>query len=233
MRILITRPQDDSEATAAHVRALGHEAVLSPLMAVTFADGPDLDLSGVQAIAATSANGVRAVARRTKVRALPLFAVGSQTAESARQSGFARVENAHGDSLALARLLEKSLEPANGAIFHATGNDAPGTLATDLQSKGFVARREILYATPAAKSFSPEASAALENGSLDAVLFYSSRTAEIFCGVVKQTGMQQACEKLVAVCISDASAGTLSTLNFREIRVANAPNQDALLACLG
>src|SRR5580693_7988832 len=140
MRILVTRPKDDSEATAVRLRALGQAPVLSPLMAVEFADGPELDLSGVQAIAATSANGVRAVARRTKARTLPVFAVGAQTSETARQSGFARVENAHGDSSALAHLLEKSLDPTKGAIFHATGSDAPGTLAADLQSKSFTVR---------------------------------------------------------------------------------------------
>ena len=44
-------------------------------------------LDGVQAILATSANGVRALARRTPRRDLPLFAVGPQTAARGAEAG--------------------------------------------------------------------------------------------------------------------------------------------------
>jgi hypothetical protein len=44
--------------------------------------------------------------------------------------------------------------------------------------------------------------------------------------------LSAACEKLIALCISDAAASALSPLHFREIRTAKAPNQRALLELL-
>ncbi len=69
-----------------------------PLLSVRFHDGPPLALDGAQAILATSANGVRALARRSRARDLPVFAVGPQTAEAAREAGFANVKSADGDA---------------------------------------------------------------------------------------------------------------------------------------
>ena len=69
MRILITRPRDDAEPFARAVMALGHDAVIEPLLDIVYPAGALLDLKGVQAILLTSANGARAAALRTTARA--------------------------------------------------------------------------------------------------------------------------------------------------------------------
>ena len=61
-RIWITRAQPGAEVTAERVRALGHEAIVAPLLAVRVLPDVTVDLAGVSALAFTSANGVRAVA---------------------------------------------------------------------------------------------------------------------------------------------------------------------------
>src|ERR1700733_8459789 len=102
MRILITRPIDDGEETARQLSLRGHESLIAPLMTVRFHDGPEVMLDNVQAILATSANGVRALARRTQRRDVAVFAVGSQTAAQAQKLGFTEVKSADGDAEALA-----------------------------------------------------------------------------------------------------------------------------------
>src|SRR4051812_10637191 len=97
MRILVTRPQEDGEETTALLAQMGHQALLAPLLFTHFLECPAPDLSGVQAMLATSANGVRAFTRLSPRRDLPLFAVGPQTALVARDAGFAHVEDADGD----------------------------------------------------------------------------------------------------------------------------------------
>src|SRR3974390_940486 len=86
MRILITRPVEDAEAIAARLAELGHDTVVAPLLTIRYLDRA-VPLEGVQAILATSANGVRAFSRLSARRDLPLFAVGPQTAEEARRAG--------------------------------------------------------------------------------------------------------------------------------------------------
>ncbi|MGH6873042.1 MAG: uroporphyrinogen-III synthase, partial [Rhizomicrobium sp.] len=95
--MLVTRPAGDGEATAEKLKALGHDPILAPLIDIQFRDGGEIALDGVQAILATSANGVRAIARRTPRRDVALFAVGRQTAAAARAARFARVRSADGD----------------------------------------------------------------------------------------------------------------------------------------
>src|ERR1019366_2458690 len=102
LRILITRPREGGEEIAARLAEMGHQALLAPLLTPRFAGGPEPDLDDVEAILATSANGIRALSRRTARRDLAVFAVGPQTTEEALRSGFSLVKNADGDAKALA-----------------------------------------------------------------------------------------------------------------------------------
>ena len=65
MRVLVTRPIEDAGETEALLKARGHKAVIAPMLNIVFHDGPPIELAGVQAILVTSANGVRALSRRT------------------------------------------------------------------------------------------------------------------------------------------------------------------------
>lgn len=232
MRVLVTRPQDDAQETAARLAALGHEAIVAPLIAVKFIEGPNVDLSDIQAFLATSSNGVRALARRSGDRALPLFAVGRQTARTARALGFAQVNDADGNAIALANLVSRVLRPQDGVLLHAAAREAPGAFAEALSAGGFRIRSEALYETPAASRLPPVAADALRTRRLDAVLFFSARTAEVFPLCAAEAGLASACSHVRAFCISQACADALSPLGFAEVRVAAAPNQDALLALL-
>ena len=226
MRILVTRPREDGEQIAAKLATLGHAALLAPLLEPHFHDGPELVLADVQAILATSANGIRALIRHTARRDIPIFAVGPQTAEEARAAGFTEVRNADGDARALAEAVTRWTTPAKGALLHVCGEDAPGTLVESLVRRGFPARRAVLYAIAAATALPQDARDALARGMVDAVLFFSPVSAKIFLQVC--AGMQTA--KLIALCISPATAAVLPPGSFAQVCIAAAPNQAALLA---
>ena len=227
MKILITRPQEDGKEIAARLAERGHQALLAPLLTPRFHDGPEPDLKGVQAILATSANGIRAFVRRTPRRDFSVFAVGPQTAGQARKSGFTEVRNADGDAKALA--LAATLWAAKkGVLLHVCGEDAPGTLAENLALRGFKVRRCPLYAIEPATSLPDEARAALQDRALDAAMFFSPKSARIFGRLAD--GLPT--EDLTALCISPATAQALSPTPFARIAVAARPNQAAILALL-
>ena len=227
MRVLITRPEEDAVRIAEILKSRGHEPVIAPLLKTNFHDGPDVALDGVQAILATSANGVRALVRRTARRDVPLFAVGPQTEEEARAHGFSSVRNANGDSKALAGATREWATPEQGALLHVKGAEADGTLATLLKADGFDVRTLVLYDV-ADIGLPDTARTQLANNQIDAALFFSARSARIFKDSVAGLPL----ENVIAVCISAATAEALSPLNFKGIRVAAHPNQDSLLACL-
>ena len=107
LKIWITRVQPAADVTAERVRAMGHDAVVVPLLEVQVLPDVDVDLRGVAALAFTSANGVRAFADKSGERGLKVFAVGAATALAARKAGFKSVLSADGDVLALGKALHR------------------------------------------------------------------------------------------------------------------------------
>lgn len=232
MKILVTRPLADGQEITARLSEQGHQALLAPLLEPRFLDGPEPELNDVQAILATSANGIRALIRRTARRDIPVFAVGPQTAREAMKAGFADVRSADGDAVALAEAASrwaKAASTTNNVLLHVCGEDAPGTLADMLAARGLVVRRAVLYAMAAASQLPPEARAALAEGGLNAVMFFSPKSARLFLTLAE--GLPIA--NLIALCISPATAKVLPQGAFAHVRIADRPNQSAMLALTG
>ncbi len=233
MRVLLTRPRPDAEETARLLTERNIETVIAPSIDISDVGGVTLDLEGVQAVLFTSANGVRAFARATGRRDLPVFAVGDATAQAALDSGFIQVTSAGGDVAALAALVQDHLDPTAGALLHAAGSAVAGDLAGDLANHGFAVRRRQLYQAQTVGVLPVDARNALEQGTVDAVLFYSPRTAAHFATLVAAAGLQSCCRQIVAGCLSAAVAEAAAALPFAEIRVAATPDQAALFDVLG
>lgn len=202
MRILITRPREDSTALAEKLKQRGHEVLVEPMLEIRFVAGAVVDLSGVQAVVFTSANGVRAFVAAEKRRDLPAFCVGDTTAVAARAAGFTRVESAAGNIEALANLILKLLKPADGPLLHATASVVAGDLAGLLKKDGFELRRTVLYSAEPATALSPLTAAALKARQVDMVIFFSARTAETFVRLVRAAGLAGTLSKTVALGLS-------------------------------
>lgn len=232
MRILLTRPRLDAADTARALEARGHQVLIEPVLDIVLeATGP-LDLEGVQALLATSRNGVRALEMATGRRDLPLLAVGRSTAALARESGFRDVRDADGDVDDLTRLVAAGLDPAGGPLLHAAGAETAGDLKGALADRGFEVRREVLYRAVANDRISAVAAAALTARRIDAVLFFSPRSTAAFARVLENMELTSAAESLVAFCISPRAAEIARRLPYRQVVYARRPNQDALLSCL-
>jgi uroporphyrinogen-III synthase len=230
LRILVTRPREEGEEIALRLAAMGHQTLLAPLLSVKFLDGAPLDLAGIQAVLVTSANGVRALVRRTPNRHAAIFAVGPQSAIAAREAGFLRVQSAAGDAATLAQAVARWADPRAGILLHAAGEEASGALCEKLATLGFQTRRENLYRMEKAARLPPQAVDAIRQGEVDAALFFSPKSAALFAECVARDGLVT--DRLIAICISANSAAALGKLTFAEVRIAAAPNQDALLTCL-
>ena len=230
MRILITRPAEDSAAFAARLAAHGHDTLIAPLLAPLYDDAGAPDFTGVQALAITSANGVRALARVSARRDVPVFAVGPQTAAEAIRAGFTDVRDGDGDAASLARRAAQWARPEKGALLHVCSHEAPGTLMNLLRDAGFGVRRASLYRVTAAPCLPPDARHALEAGALDGAMFFSPRSAAVFRDCLARDGGAALAGPLTAFCISAATAAALAPLAFAGTRIAARPNQDAMLA---
>ena len=121
MRLLVTRPEPDATRTANALTALGHEAMIAPLLTMRTLQDTRLPKRLFQGLILTSANTVRALKdhpERDLVAHLPVFAVGDNTALAARRAGFDQVTSAGGDVVALTATLTQTLQPEAGPLLH-------------------------------------------------------------------------------------------------------------------
>jgi uroporphyrinogen-III synthase len=231
-RVLVTRPSADAIPLAGELQRRGFDVLLQPLLRIELGDDPLPELGGVQALLFTSANGVRAFARCSELRTLPVFAVGDATAAAAKAERFLSVASAGGDVADLARLVQSRLDPAGGKLLHAAGSAVAGDLAGALSAVGFAIERRQLYDARPAESFDPSIRAALAEGAVDAATFFSPRSAASFVSLVRAAGLAEACRGITAFCLSNAVASAASQIAWRSIAVAPEPTQDSLLAIL-
>ncbi len=232
MRVLLTRPEIDARATASVLRDLGHEVIIDPVLDIRFADAVKPAFDGVSHWLATSRNGVRALAHFDAGRSVPLLAVGSSTAALASKMGFATVHDADGDVSDLVRLVRQQVPPEGSILFHAAGSEVTGDLAAALSVFGYDVRRQVLYAAVPADTLRPETVAALDDRAIDAVLFYSPRSAACFAGLVAASGKLDECSSVTACCISQRAAEALQNVSFRRVLAAPRPRQSDLLDLL-
>lgn len=231
MRLLVTRPQEDAERFARALTELGHEAVISPLLDVQIRSEP-IDLDGVGALIFTSVNGLRAFVANCNERRLPVYAVGDRTAATARTAGFPDVRSAAGDVEALSAKIAGTWQPSAGVLLHAAGVRTAGDLAGRLGAAGFSLRRRTLYDARPAEALPEAAHTALQRGKVDAVAFFSPRTASTFVRLVRLSGLERSTHGLSALCLSPAVANEADALTWADVRVAEKPTEAALLATL-
>jgi uroporphyrinogen-III synthase len=235
-RVLVTRPAEDAAPLARALEARGFAPVVEPLLVIRFIEGRTPDLAGLQALAFTSANGVRALVHAVPgapAAGLSVFAVGRATAEAARGAGFADVVSADGDAAALARLITGRLAKDAGAVLHVAGSHRAGNLAGRIEAAGLTARRAVLYEAEAAETLSPAAIREIEAGAIGWVLIFSPRTAGLFVTLMERAGLGPKARAMGLVTLSAAVAEAAASLPWGDVRVAAVPGGDALLDALG
>jgi len=230
LRALVTRPRDEAEPLAARLAERGIEAVIAPMMTIVDRRDALPDLADVRAVLCTSANGVRALARASGARGVPVFAVGDATARAARASGFAIVTSAGGDVGDLARLVAARLRPGDGRLLHVAGSEVAGDLAAMLGATGFAVERAVLYEARAVNALNPGTARLIDDGAIDLALFFSPRTAAVFARLAEAANVAGGLAATTAVSISAAANAALGDLPFRKRLAAAAPTQAALLA---
>jgi uroporphyrinogen-III synthase len=232
MRLLVTRPEPEATDLAGRLTGLGHEVLVQPLMRILFAPEPGA-LDRPAAIAVTSRNGVRALSAwraARQWRAVPVYAVGAATGAAARAAGFAGVHVARGDAAALAEFIRRDFSPKRGRLLYAAARDRSTDLAALLPTLSVITVEA--YRAEGISALDKPVAAALGSGSLDGVLLYSRRTAEIFRDLVTEAGIQSGLTRTTLYVLSEQVAHPLAGLGAAAIRVAAHPDEPSLLELL-
>lgn len=230
VQLLVMRPQPDADATAARLRARGHEALVVPLLRMRPVDcalPSDAPWAGVLV---TSANALRALPPQqiAALRDLPLLAVGPHTAEAARTAGFASIEVAEGDAADLARLAAARFRRRARPLLYLAAADRARDLASALAPEDIKVRTAVVYRMVKESALPAAARDALSAGRIGGVLHYSRRSAEAYRACAAAAGLGAAALKPVQYCLSQAVAAAFDGTGA-VVRVAARPDEESLL----
>lgn len=248
MKVLITRAMEPAGNTAMNLAAAGHEAVILPL--VEYCDVPaglqddDMLSRRFDGMALTGAAAIGALERRfadqkfpQTMLDLPVFCVGTKTADAASRAGFQTVHTAAGDVISLATLIETKLPAQPGtkiSIFHPAPRHKHENLAELLD--GHVIEELTVYEARLVDPGRQTMEDALNAVAQGAAFFYSRRTATHFLELMSQHELQEKIGPVKFVAISPNVAQVLQQLmQVREeplIVAAKSPNEDEMISCL-
>ena len=233
MRILVTRPQPDAEATAERLAAAGFDAIVDPLLSVEPVPDARLPDGRFDAVALTSVNGARTLAARAELAALaglPLYAVGKRTAAAA-PPGFSAVHVAGGDGAALVELLREKL-PRGARVLHVAGEERAVELPEALAPAGIAAELFVIYRAVAATALAAATVDAAQARRIDAAFHFSPRTAGTLATLAQAAGAAAHFRHITHLCFSANVAAPLAAAGW-PTRIAAEPTEDGLFALLG
>lgn len=228
MRVLLTRPRADSENLAETLRSRGMKVIIEPMLDI-IPLGAVPPLEGVTGLIVTSANAIRAFAAACDRRDLEVYSVGDATALAAKEAGFTIVESAQGDSVALGALIAARVRTDAGTLLHIQGRNVTGNLNASLESNRFSVRSAVLYGAEAVDELSLATRDYIKGQKIDAILFFSPRTARTFVRLVTEAGLADRCALINSICLSSAVADAGSALIWCDVHIAAAPDKAAML----
>jgi uroporphyrinogen-III synthase len=233
MRVLVLRSQSSAAETAAQLHARGHESIIAPLMWIEIIARANLAAGPWAAFLLTSVHALRGLADqidRDAVRRVPIFTVGQRTAQQISQRGFPSVTSADGNVNDLAELVAARLTPP-ARLLYLAGEDRFGDLAGKLSAKGFAVDTVIVYRAVMAENLPQPALDALANG-VDVILHYSRRSAEAYVNAARRSDVLAKALAPLHLCLSAQIAEPLAGAGATLIKVADRPNQAALLGLI-
>ncbi|ACK48990.1 uroporphyrinogen III synthase HEM4 [Methylocella silvestris BL2] len=236
MLVLLTRAFDEAMRTAAKLTALGHHAILSPVleMAPTGAEWPQCVVDGALAtstqafeLLSQSGDWPSPEARRLT----PLHVVGERTKAAARERGFEGRTSVAPDAKILASSLIGALAGRTPSRFvYLAGRDRKPDLEAALTDAGHSVDVVEVYAAQALDALDTEAAALIEAGQIGAILHYSRRSADIFLRLAAETGLD--ISRIPHVAISADAAAPLKAARFPSVHIAEIPNEQGMLDAL-
>lgn len=236
--IVVTRPRPECDETAAWIGRAGGVALCSPVLEIA----PPADvaplrealgrLHSYRGVILTSVNGARALVEslpRERVAWPPLYAVGPKTAAYLRERGFNPVvPERPADGLAMAELLP---DGAGLPYLFLRAEEGREELVACLTAAGCQVSLVTAYRSVAAAGLSAAVVTAWRQQWVDAVTFFSARTAQVFLELLARAGGEGYPWPLVAV-NSRQTAAPLLARGIDVAVVSEKPTAESLLAAL-
>lgn len=227
-RLLILRAEEEARRSAVSLAALGHDAVVAPIV-TCMPTGQSIPAIDAVALIATSARAIRCLNAddTAELAALPLFSVGEVTAIAARAVGFREVIDGGGQVETLVETILRSVAPP-GPLLYLAGEPRRPTVEATLHASGFSLAVQVLYRMQPMDALPESACRTLAENAPDAVLHYSAETAALFVRLARRSALATEAAHPIHLCLSQAIAREVAALPRARTLVAEQSVEAAL-----
>jgi uroporphyrinogen-III synthase len=230
MKVLLTRPRQDSKRIAVELRKLNISSIISPVLCILLNPIEKQKHHHHQAVLLSSKHSIAGLSSLKIRKSLPIYCVGDATSYAVSDEGFSNVYSASGDINDLTSLVRKSLISTDGSILYLSGLRNKGEVIDDLECLGFEIENRVVYEAKAVQSLNELAIKALAKNEIQGVFLYSPRSAEIFVKMIEKLGFQKIAMNLKVYCLSSAVADSVKELKWNKVLIARRPNNLEMLA---
>lgn len=226
--IWLNRPREDSMSFANDLAAHNVATIIAPVLSIMREPLPALTITNPAALLITSRHAAHALASLPAAwRALPAYCVGSATARAVAEFGLPHIIPGTRNALALLPQIIADI-PAGSELLYLAGDETRTDVVTHLAAHSIHVTTAIVYRAIAERTLNDEIHSALSGHRVSAAAFFSPRSAEIACKMIKQNGFTAAATQMNAYCLSPAVAKAAQALPWANIHTSPIPTRHAM-----
>ena len=228
--IWVTRPEPAATRTAERLRILGFTPIVAPILeevpVAYFLPDPL-----PEAIVFTSQAAPKYLAPhlgKTIPASLPVYCVGAQTTDLAREVGFTQAQMLGEDAASLIAALS-TFQKKPASLLYLSGERSRYDLAAELAPHGILVEQRVVYSMQRISHLPEALRMAWDQGRISALLLYSPYTAQIALETLGTMPTGASAPELL--CLSSAVAEVAAASGL-PVSIATRPTEVALLALL-
>jgi len=231
--VVVTRPEPDASDYAGELKAAGFDVFVEPMLEIEALDFERPDLSQYNGVLLTSANAARIPADGFDGM---VYCVGKHTAQAAKQAGFQNIVSVNGTGVDLFEHLLSLSDVKSQRFLHVCGEHVAFPLVQRLSDAGIETDCLRVYRSKYAEQLSDDFVAALRDGQVNAITFFSKRTAEAFIKNVGVIFSESESESIFAgikvLSISEPVVECVRVLPWGASKVSKTPDRDGMMQLL-
>ena len=228
MKILLTRPIDDSILTSKILSKIGIETSILPFLEIKSFDYKKFIISKSDYIMFTSKNAANFFRFKKQFRGNPVFSVGSETKMILQKKGFKNIINADENLEKLLILSKKQLKKGD-VIIHPTYKNSNPKVRNFFLSLGCKYLAIKCYSSKMICRNNDKLILFMKNTKKGMIAFYSPLTARSFVKQIQELDLFGFCKNKVFIVISNKVKQEIKKLGKVSIYVAEKPNQKEMI----
>jgi uroporphyrinogen-III synthase len=223
--IVLTRPREEAESFLKELGDYDKKVLIEPMLNISPVKFKEVNLNRYQGFVFTSINAVRLLHPYIRDFKKDAFVVGQQVAKEIKSYSSLNVKAVMDNSADLEAFLKNSKWKSSKPLLYACGKN----ITNHFNLENIKIDNFPIYEAVKNKNFSDEFLALLKADEIDAIAFFSLRTAECFIDVCGKYECTDCLRSIKALCISQRVLESVNKVEWKSVQVAGTPDRQGML----